>query len=241
MIRRQITFIIMLFFISCQTGELDIGISDFVEFDKAFVPFNYYCTQSDMKKAVLYAGKFETVWTNLKTRHSASVKNGFFKEIDKNVRKSVSEIKNGESDSCQETLTEIKYYLYQFREENKISYFPDYLVIFQESVDNMMLAVTDEKNMPELDEFDLSRISDELNEAYSVFSLIENSNFDSKIYEFDEKVTENFKKAVAEEKKRLSTLEKALTAGNSSKIKKNVILVNEGYNDIYRLFGDFSI
>jgi hypothetical protein len=131
-----------------------------------------------------------------------------------------------------EQLLGMRTVLAQLRRQQSISFFPDYLVDFSDSIDALASEVS--CGLPP------AEIRSRLEGAKSSWQAARQAAFDRKLYGFDVQEKTELDACMSAESDALASFEQALTSGDQTQVSAAVAQMQETFLNLYALFGDFQ-
>jgi len=131
-----------------------------------------------------------------------------------------------------EQLIGIRTVLAQLRRQEGISFYPDYLVDFGDSIDVLASEVSRGVSP--------SEIRSGLDGAKSSWQAVRQAAFDGKLFGFDARKKAELDTCVSAEADALAGLDQALASGDKTRISAAASQMQATFLNLYALFGDFQ-
>lgn len=221
------------------SSALKLDFLDMVTVDKNYVSSLVLTSQGNIDKSKKAISMLKDSWRLLKDKNYSSLNQkdkNLFDSIDKVILDAEKYLAESKISESHEVLEMFRTLSYEFRKNNNIDYYMDYLTDFHTEMEKVLNAGISEGDLDK--KFNL--VKETLPKAIESFNFLENKTFDKKIFSFsDEKDLQriNFIKAekqkLEELKKLVDSNDKELTLTKSQEIKENFV-------KLFSLFGNMD-
>ena len=239
--RKNLIFALMaLGILATACNEKDV-IYDMARFDRAYVPALALTEEKDSTgQSVLAVKRLKQDWAVLSGKYAQVLAlDGASEDINRNLDRADMLITTGDFRGAHKELEPIGSILLRARKKHGIDYFMDYMTAFHSSLERAV-AILDNRVPATLTEEDVSVISGLLPDIRTRWNAVAEAPFDRTAFLFDKETETSLRSALAEEAKAIDNMDAALRSGNHKLIFKHALLLREGYQRVFRMFGNFE-
>lgn len=214
---------------------------DMARFDRAYIPALTLTASKDVTgMSILAVKRLKQDWEVLKIKNAAVlVPNGIATTVDGVLDRADMNITIGNFSATHNDLKEIRQLLYDARQKQQIDYFLDHLTVFQAQLDKVLKPI--EGSAPEdISTKDIEAIARELPEAKRRWDVLMRAEFDRSVFLFSNEMEEALIALIKEEYRNIGDFQAALLSGNRKLIAKHALLIRQGYDSVFRMFGNYE-
>jgi len=220
-------------------------LKDMARLDKAYIPVLALASQENVGPAQRAMPRLRERWDDFDRRYRDAFLSdpkwaAGFDRVDEAIARAELLIEEGDNlHQAHESLEIVRAVFFQLRRSNGVDYFLDYLTAFHDPMEAIVLAAKG-KAPQDLRGADLKHMRARLEEAQSLWGLVESAEFDPALFEFTPEQATWVQQQVASLSTALDELDRALAESGDGQIVEKAVALKPRFAQLYMFFGDFG-
>lgn len=244
--RLLIAILVTVFLPSIGFSKSDKFISDFVCFDRAYIPALFLTNMDKLNPSKKAMENLKTEWASFKGKYYYYEKDDTkwtkdFDKVEESIMLADKIISSGNKlIEAHEILENVRYTFLEMRKRNNIDYFIDYLTEFHDPMEHIVLRAKG-KIPKTLKDNDIEFLEKSFPEAADKWNALKNAGFNNDIFHFNDERLTNMKDVIIAETKAMDALKSALNnKSDKANLIKNAVGIKKNFVLLFELFGDFK-
>jgi hypothetical protein len=236
--RRLALLVAPLLFATQALAVLPPLLADSAALDRAFIPALMLSNGKDLAKARAAHETYEKAWKAFAAAQADAKRAQVFAGIEAANGRARAALEGAKSAAAHGAQEDVRHALWQLRRELKLTYLPDLLTTYHETMEEIVLG-TAKLEPARIGPADVARLKTLSATARREWKAIADTSWDPADYGFDAARVETFRAGIAAETKALDDLDAALASGEGERIAKAAAAVKPPYARTYATFGRF--
>jgi hypothetical protein len=218
-------------------------LTDFAAFDRAYVPALALTKRGTLPQCRPAMGRLKVAWQELSDKHADSVPSDptwktDFGQVAQLIEQAEQRLAEDDQQEAHEQLEGVRELLMKARRRNGIDYYLDYLTIFHDTMEKIVMPATAkaEKGDRQLSPAELAEMRSLLQQANQEWQTVTQTALPTGLFPVESAAA---RKMIQAEQRALRALEDALNHGDEKSIISAAQAIKPPFARLFMAFGDF--